>query len=416
MSCCLAAGEAFQLCGYVAALIAVSILLSLGFRRSGVPGGAVLAGVAASFFLGPTMLGRMSPAWFEQVVIGGQEERRNLDILRGENAARDLARRELGIEMQGDGTADPAPAEERDRIAREELEAVEAWRQAQAHDRRILHVAALAVTGLFLVVAGLTRPVPSGPRPHIVQGLSVGVWSAMFPGLLMLIALRLMGVDLWSAVAAGAAMATGAVSIARTDLDAADNAEVGGGRLLVMGSGIATALAAAALVVCAVVIPSVDGAASAITLLACLVAGRFLPRLEWAGFNSVRDAALVPAMTALLAVRIEFLEHWSLWMIMAAIVLSGDGRWFGGVLGAMLSGARRWLRTMRLALGVMSAGTAQIAFAAFVLYGGLVEEPVAYALLAGAIVMDMTTNARRGMARRIEETELEIDNINKSAE
>jgi len=415
MTCCIAAMETFHLAGYLAGLLAAATALTIVFRRVRLPGDGVLAGAVAGFLLGPTLLGRMAPDWFERVVIGGQEERQALDLLKGEHEARELARREFGLAPLP-LSQDSALQESEENTMARELRTKEAWRAAQWRDRKAARILTIGFAGLFFVAAALTRPPKEGPRPHFYQATSIGIWSAILPGSLFVVALRWLDVDLAGSFAAGSAIAAGALTFARGDFMAADEAEVGGARLIVAASRIAMLAAILTLFLVVLAAHGIPQLVLVLPPLMALAAAWLLPRLHGAYAAHARDSVLVPWVTALLAMRIEFFEHLSLWMIVTAIILSGDGRWFGAFLGAMLSGVRRSLRTMRLVLGVMSAGPAQIAFAAIALHAGLIGEQPAYALLAGAVVMELTTNARRGMAQRIEETEEEMEQLSASAD
>jgi hypothetical protein len=399
--------DMFQLLAYLIGLFGFTIALTVLLRRSRVPGAGLLAGVIAGFLLGPSLLGKLAPDWFERTIIGGREERQTLEELRTERQTRALALREAGIASRESSNG------EQSEIAIAAAE--ETWSNAQWRDQQALRLTTLVACGLLFLLAGATRPAVPGPRSHPYQLLSVGVWSAILPGALFLIILRWLDIELAPALAAAAAIECGALVFAHGDLAAADEAEVGGARLVVNASRIAFLLALAALCVASILydtstIPLIIAPASAAIL------GWILPRVEQRPVIACRDFVLLPIAAALLAVRIEFFEHLSLWMIVAAMVLSGDGRWFGAFLGAMLSGARRSLRTMRLVLGVMSAGGVQVALAAIALSAGVVPEEAAYALLAGTLLMEITTNARRTMARQIEEAEIEVDELRARSE
>ena len=91
------------------------------------------------------------------------------------------------------------------------------------------------------------------------------------------------------------------------------------------------------------------------------------------------------------------------------LLLSGDGRWLGAVIGAVILGGRRGLRTMRLVLGSMAAGPTQLAVTAIAVHTRLIEPSLALALLLGAVLVETTATTRRGVARKIVEAEEQLE-------
>ena len=114
---------------------------------------------------------------------------------------------------------------------------------------------------------------------------------------------------------------------------------------------------------------------------------------------------VVPALAALATARVDLHLHATLWMLLAVLILSGDGRWLGGVVGALVLGGRRALRTMRLLVGTMACGVTQLSVVALGLVIGLIDEPLGLALIAGALVIDVSGPMRRGVRRELEATE-----------
>ena len=114
---------------------------------------------------------------------------------------------------------------------------------------------------------------------------------------------------------------------------------------------------------------------------------------------------MIPTLTASVAIWVDLLDDWSLWLVLIVLLLSGDGRWFGAFVGARLLGGRRGLRTMRLVLGSVAAGPTQLAVAAVAVFAGAIAPSVALALLLGAVLIEITAPTRRGMSRRIVQME-----------
>jgi hypothetical protein len=129
----------------------------------------------------------------------------------------------------------------------------------------------------------------------------------------------------------------------------------------------------------------------------------------------VRDVFIVPALAASVALRIEWFHHFAIWPVLLLVILSGDARWLGALLGAMTLGGRRWLRTMRLVLGSMACGPTQLAITSIAIHGWILPERFVAALLLGAITVELTAPARRGLARRLAEAEVELDRLDEEA-
>ena len=66
---------------------------------------------------------------------------------------------------------------------------------------------------------------------------------------------------------------------------------------------------------------------------------------------------------------------------------------------------------MRLVLGSMAAGPTQLAITAIAVHTWSIPDGFAMALLLGAVVIEVTTPARRKMARQLIQTEEEIEEL-----
>jgi hypothetical protein len=120
---------------------------------------------------------------------------------------------------------------------------------------------------------------------------------------------------------------------------------------------------------------------------------------------------LVPVLAGCVAIKIDLFAHVAVWPIVVILLLSGDARWFGAFLGAMVLGQRRSLRTMRLVLGTMACGPTQLAITALAIHTWSIPGEYAMALLLGAVLIETTVGARRSMARRLIQTEEEIQRM-----
>ncbi|MHC4416738.1 MAG: hypothetical protein ACYS0G_15825, partial [Planctomycetota bacterium] len=371
-------------------------------RRARCPGWPVVGGVLAGIVLGPTILGRVLPDRYAQVFSGGTRQHQTLRELAGRQGA-DL----VAAEQAGYDTEQMARLQERH--AREHDEAENAWRAAQWLHQRPLRIFAFVLVALMLLGAG---PVGVGRSPNgqsLVGPLSVGAWSAALPGGLAFFAMRWwwhQGVGESALVAA--AVAIGPWVLTAIDRDAADQAEVGGARMVQTAGRIATGLA---LVAAGWGLWSAQGR-TGLTMGAPLLAaplGSILYRMDarWAG--RALDNLLIPAVAASLAVKVDLYEDFAVWPIAVFLLLSGDGRWLGAFTGAMILGGRSGLRTMRLVLGSMAAAPTQLAVTVIAAHTSLIPPRFVLALLLGAVLIEVTTPGRRSMARRLIQTEEELE-------
>ena len=123
----------------------------------------------------------------------------------------------------------------------------------------------------------------------------------------------------------------------------------------------------------------------------------------------VFEIVFVPLLAACVGMKIDIYAHFSIWPLVVFVLLSGDGRWLGALMGALLPGGRKGMRTMRLVMGSMACGPTQLAVAAVAAHTWAVPESVPYALLLGAVYIEMSAPLRRIMARRLAQTEEELE-------
>jgi hypothetical protein len=387
---------------YAAGLVVLAAGLAFLLRRRRLPGAAVMAGSIVGVLMGPTVLGRLAPDWFERVVIGAREERLALD----EAASRQGANIAVGQYLKIPETTLAQLSEEREVELAAHQERYNTARARYAAPRRI----ALAIgAGLFLLLAGSRGPaVGRVPRRDPVTPFSIGCWAAGLPGGLAFVTLRTFGLGVPEAAAAAAAAAVGPAAIAASDVDAAERAEIGGGARIVAAGRIAMVIAAAAITAALVVAHGARGALWALPGWAGVLSW-FFSRGFAAAASSIGQSVLLPGVTAASWIEVEIFHHFALWPIVLLVLIAGDGRWFGALVGAMLAGGRGALRSMRLVMGAMSAGGAQVAFASIAFASGAIAETPLFALLAGALYMELLTAARRRLAARIEEAEEELE-------
>ncbi len=377
----------------VALVVAISVAAALLLRSARCPGWAVVGGVCAGVLLGPTLLGRFAPSMFEQMYIGGRAQQRELEA---RQAYEHLAAAGTGL----------------DDAAIESLQQLHAARDAtQWEHQQPIRVATLFVVGLVLLGTATGPRGLHGAKPQLVQSLTIGGWSALLPGGIAFVVLHLLlNVEQTTALLASSAVAIGPWQFTGNDIAAADKAEIGGARLLHHSRIVASTIAVGIAMYAAWRISGMTGLLVALPLIALLV-GQSIRKLDAQWIDGLVQFVLLPVLAALAAIKVELFIHFAIWPVLLFVALSGDGRWLGAFIGAMLLGGRRALRTMRLAIGVMACGPTQIAVAAIAGHGGLLDGSLLLAILSGAVLIEVFTPARRALAERIAQTEAELDEL-----
>ena len=392
----------------LALLVLVPAVWAALLRWARCPGWAVVGGVVAGIVLGPTVLGRVLPERFDALFVGGVAEGRALAAIVREHEADRIVAEETGF------APDPQTPITRRRTRDLEL-ALEAHANARwAHQgpRRIFTAALVAAMLLGGAASAVGR---DAYRPGLAGALSIGGWSAVLPGGLAFFLLR------WftDAAAAEALLAAAAVGIGpwvltAADREAADLAELGGARLIQTAGRVATVLAVGTAF--GVLCRERGGLLLGVPLAAVAV-GWILPagpRARGLPLPAIRAALVhlvVPAVAASVAIEIDLIDDFDWRPIVLFLLLSGDGRWLGALAGAQVLGGRRGVRTMRLVLGSMAAGPTQLAVTAAAVYAWALDPEYALALLLGAVLIETTAPARRGMADRLIRTESALEQI-----
>ena len=393
-------------------LLVLPFACAWGLRRLGMPGSAVVGGFLAGVLLGPTIFGRVAGEHFEHMFIGGVEERQQLDSLQRSHHFDELAAIRAGYTEEA---MDQLVREQRTEIAAADESLARAQRKHQRPVRTYTYVwvfATLFAAGFFV----RSRPpdAPTPPSATILSALSIGLWAAGLSGATACgLAMLLWDASLAAALATAAAVAVGPWVLPVGDRVAADQAEPNGSAIMLAAGRIASLLAVAAMLIAMYQHQQWEGVALASILLALplgWIAGisvefdsKLARRMRWTAMH-----VMVPTLTACVAVKIELYEQFRWWPILVLVLLSSDGRWLGALLGAMLPGGRRSMRSMRLVMGASAAGPTQLALAALALHAAVISEPAAYGLLLGAIVIETTVNARRAMAMQLIEAEREL--------
>ncbi len=384
-------------------LLVVPAVWAVLFRWTRCPGFAVVGGVAAGLLLGPTILGRVAPDVHRAVFTGGVEQYAELRRVVSLNGAEQLAAREARFdELQlAELSREQASRLEDTRVR---------WQEAQwAHQRSQRGLVAVLVA--VMLAGSAAFAVPRGPgKPSLIGALSVGAWSAALPGGLAWLALR----GLWDTPATESALVAAAVAIGpwaltAVDRNAADEAEAGGARTVQSAGRVATLLAVGVGVAALWSRHGPAGllwsAAPAAVVVGWALGAPTAPGRLARWLRGVLQIAVVPAVAAAVAVRIDLFDDFAFWPALVIVLLSGDGRWLGAFAGTQMLGGRRGLRTMRLIMGSMAAGPTQLALTAVGVCTWSIEPSLAMSLLLGAVFIEVTAPLRRGMAARLGEIE-----------
>jgi hypothetical protein len=387
----------------LALLLLVPAAWAALLRWARCPGWPVMGGVVAGIILGPTVFGRVLPDQYDRMLVGGQQERQALRALTGQQGADRIAAEHAGLDDAHIAAMD-------DRAARDRVDAEDRYRAATWSHQRPLRVFVCVLAAVMLVGATVHR-IPRCGDGQAVGTLSVGAWSAALPGGLAFFFMRwAWDAGVHDAALTAAAVAIGPWALTAIDRRAADQAEVGGARLIQTAGRVATvialALALGALWHARQERSLLWGASLAAVILGWLIP---VPSSALTPARAALSYLVVPAVAACVAIKLDLLADLAFWPCLVIMLLSGDGRWLGAFAGATILGGRRGLRTMRLVLGSMAAGPTQLAVAAVALHTGLLSPQYGMALLLGATLLELMTPARRGMANRLIRTEEELD-------
>ncbi|MCP3906088.1 MAG: hypothetical protein GY715_20895 [Planctomycetes bacterium] len=378
-------------------LLVIPILMALILRWARCPGWAVLGGVLGGLLLGPALLGRIAPNMFEDGFVGGFEQRAARDAIVRRQEADLFAARTSGVDPAG--IAELRAAHRPERLAAERAWEAETWRFQRPFRS---YTAAVAV--IVLLGAGRLRLREQDRLGGPISPVSIGAWSAALPGAAAVLAtMAWFGHPVTGAVIAGAAVAIGPWVLTRTDQVVADRVELRGAMLVQAAGRVASVVAIAAAAWALTRAMGLAGLVATAPLLAVPL-GWMLP--AWGVDRIVREVlvtAFVPSLAACAALRLDPAGDFAIWPLIVFVILSGDGRWLGAVIGTLLPGGRGGLGAMRLALGAMACGPTQLAITAIALHHRAVPGPIAFALVLGAVVVEVSAPMRRWTARQLEE-------------
>jgi hypothetical protein len=423
----------------IALLAAAALVVAVLVRKAGVSpnaGAAMIGGALAGVLLGPTIFGRIAPASYEVMFIGGIEQREQMHRQQRRHQGEILAAIEAG-----------ASRETLEQLRHERSRAIEplqrALDEARWEHQQPMRWAVAMVTGLLLFMGGMNRIAPGEAARSWASALSIGLWAAALPGVLTFLAMQWWGHDTASSTLVAAAVMIGPWAMTNIDRRIADQAEHGGAWMIQSAGRVATVIALAATAWAMWNALEADRLMWGLALLglpcgwiaghiAPAPAGRSARHSDGVGVLIERTTTngtienqhmlddhpgrgpgyvfarqgLLPVLAACVAVRVELIEDFAFWPLLVLVILSGDGRWLGAVFGAIILGGRSGLRTMRLVLGTMACGPTQLAVLAIALHLWALPSGLPLALLAGAIIIEATTPARRKVAQQLIEAEI----------
>ncbi|MHC5005364.1 MAG: hypothetical protein ACYTJ0_19860, partial [Planctomycetota bacterium] len=307
-------------------LVALASGAAAVLRRARCPGATVLGGVAVGLLLGASVAGRVWPQLHETTWLGGAEPR----------AARERLLRQHGAERAGAEHVRMGEAAHAEMLRRQEAEqhiADEAWQAARWSHQRTVRGAVLILVALVLIAGGAGSATARGePRPGTGVVLSLGTWAAAVPGAIAYAVLaRVLGFGTVASMLAAAALAMGPLALTPIDRRAADDAELGGARL-VQAAGRLMSLLAVALAGVAIVSARHWYAGPSLAALAAIVAGWLVPGGAARRLEPLARGVLVPSLAAIATLPVDLAEDAALWPIVLALLVSGDARWLGATV------------------------------------------------------------------------------------
>lgn len=417
-------------------LAASGILFSILLRWSGIRRPGTLAGLAAGILCGATVLGKVHSEWYTRFFVGGETERRALNDLQDRQTADLLA-------MGRAGVSEAAIDELRETHQKEFDAATKKYESAVWDHARGVRRVATGCAGLLLGWlapawfgglrrrfgtdvggedrAGLKNDIPWSDAAFAVLWMQVLV--AGFLGAAVLIVFggsqrEALAVAMAFAITSAGLRATGA-----RPADVSSDGEDGGVQCVEKSNSCAGRIPLIGwLVGIAVLIVAVIGALSAgdngalkpTTVFfggAGLGIGLVLRWLTWrvgareplphCVISGTLALAAVPFVTATLCLKVDILNSTIMWPIILGMLIGGDGRWFGAALGLRITG-RPWTYALRSSLPLADAGAVQIAAAFIFMTVGWIESvSFAAAIVAGAVLCDLTVEKRGELVRRL---------------
>ncbi len=390
----------------VPAFVLAWLMRAARFMGGGGAACAVAGGILAGVLMGPGVLGRSAPDFYERVFVGAVHERETRQRLAREHAF------ELAVLKSSDVTPEAvdelraAHGEAIDPLIRAEFAAID--RRAETVGAMGLGLAAGAlVLPYFLRAAGSSRR-PMSPSDRLRARLAGAIGAGLVIAVCVAILAAFVGVDHRAAAAFGAACAAGWAAPGARARRTGPN-----GRDPRMDQASATSLGVS-LLTGAALLSSVWLAVAAIPGVAGLrrPGGRRFGRFLRRKLHGLVYAVLAPSACAAAAMRLDPYVIVAaggkvLWIgLILALLASTDGRWCGMAVGWLATLGRRGLATaMERATGQLASGVgiAQCALTLLLHTGGIIGDAMALALLASAVLTETMVGAYRFFTRQVED-------------
>ena len=405
---------------------------ALLFRRLGLPGARLVGGLVVGIALGPTVLGRVAPERWTEIMMGGTEWRTAVHDTEREHAAWRFAAAAVPLSIEEIEL-------EAERHRREILPMRQALREAEnQHARPWVMVTVLTAIGAA-ASGGLTgrprRPASVLGEDHplhradLTDDAAVGAWAAMVPILATILVFTFLGYGGWDATTL---LAAAAVGIGAWTLDPLDRQFAGGraARRQIRRAGTVATLVAASLIVAAAWRGQAGWGIVGVVLLPIVLSGTRFAR-RWPT-RQIRDFILLPSLAAFTVIRSEFLIETPWLLTIFLIAIAGDGRWLGWFFGLIFSGHDHghghaleaaeaadtasptpWHETaaasvfqcsLRRSLAALDTAGPQLVVAGTAVALGLIEPGIAMALAISATTLDLTAPFRRRFAQSLKRT------------
>ncbi len=370
-------------------LLVVPFVFAALLRWARSPASAMLGGIVGGILLGPAVLGHLDPGMWDRVFNGGTEERAALETTIRRQEADERAAAAVGVDA---GVLALMRAEHATAIeqAKADINA------AQWHSQRPLRSYGMTLVALALFVGARRRTSAGTATPGTAA--SVGIWASLLPGgVVAACAFWFWDASPPVAVAAGACLAAGPWTLATWERATADRAEEGGASLMLRCGRVAWIVAS-----CAAVLAGwrLMGASAIIWLapLAALPFGWCLApgRRKW--INSAIDWIVIPSMVTCSIVLIDPMDAVRFWPILIILLLSGDGRWLGGMIGLLALGGRDQQRSMALAMPLVDAGVSQVCMVVLLGAIGALTPSLTIAIVFGGLMLEVSAPWRRRFA------------------
>lgn len=388
----------------LAIVAAAAVGVAAGLRRLGLRSEGLIAGLIVGVLAGPGVLGRIAPAPWAHAVLGADDARAAFDQAVSERQAYRVA-----------ATAAQIPAESIDAELATRDQTIAALRTVadramfdHARPWRIV-TTSLAVLGFWLGWAAF-RPVRREPIDIGVPAmLSVSCWAALLPAFATVVVFRLLGRSPTDpeVLTAAACLAVAGWPAAGADARLLARLRVHG---LAASSAAFATIIAAMIAVGARLAGGTGWALVALPLAVFQLGPKPRTIRTRTRCRLVLTVAVLPIVTAFAVLRSEpWLE--TPWIATIALLLiAGDGRGLGWLLGLGLGGVNATAgRTSdesptppsvgwSTALIASGAAGAQVVFAAIAVALGGVSSGLGFGLVLGAAAIDLFGPVRRRMA------------------